>query len=325
MNPVFVETILQSIGAKEIEKLETIQTLWSGYGELNRYKTTGSDWETVVVKHIQFPKRKKHPRGWNTDISHERKVRSYEVEVEWYKNFAAKTTDACKLPRCYAVDAVDDEVIIVMEDLDNAGFGLRKTSVNTNDIYACINWLAHFHAVYMNEAPAGLWETGTYWHLATRPDELAVLDDKELKKYASAIDERLNTAKYKTIVHGDAKLANFCFSRNGKVAAVDFQYTGGGCGMKDLAYFIGSCLYEDECEEFEQRLLQTYFDALKEALTSYSVAIDFDELEKEWRELYLYAWTDFHRFLKGWSPGHREINSYSEKLARNVIAQLKHR
>jgi len=40
-------------------------------------------------------------------------------------------------------------------------------------------------------------------------------------------------------VHGDAKLANFCFSRDGKkVAAVDFQYVDGGCGMKDLSRII---------------------------------------------------------------------------------------
>jgi hypothetical protein len=35
------------------------------------------------------------------------------------------------------------------------------------------------------------------------------------------------------------------------------------------------------------------------------------------------AWTDFHRFMKGWSPGHWKIHGYSERLARQVLAQLK--
>jgi len=38
--------------------------------------------------------------------------------------------------------------------------------------------------------------------------------------------------------------------------------------------------------------------------------------------LYSVAWTDFYRFLKGWSPGHWKIHSYSERLAHEVVSQL---
>ena len=64
----------------------------------------------------------------------------------------------------------------------------------------------------MNITQADLWETGTYWHLETRPDELVKLQDKKLKEFAPLIDSKLSSAKYQTLVHGDAKLANFCFS-----------------------------------------------------------------------------------------------------------------
>ena len=117
-------------------------------------------------------------------------------------------------------------------------------------------WLAHFHATFMGETPDGLWEVGSYWHLDTRPDELEALDDVHLKQAAGEIDALLRAARFQTFVHGDAKLANFCFSEDGtQVAAVDFQYVGGGCGMKDVAYFIGSCLYEEDCERHEAALL----------------------------------------------------------------------
>ena len=92
--------------------------------------------------------------------------------------------------------------------------------------------------------------------------------------------------------------------------------------MKDLAYFIGSCLYEDDCERLEQDLLQMYFEELRIALRRLGKVVDLDAIEAEWRELYPIAWVDFHRFLKGWSPGHWKINSYSERLVREVLSSL---
>ena len=50
--------------------------------------------------------------------------------------------------------------------------------------------------------------------------------------------------------------------------------------------------------------------------------IEYNELDNEWRAMYHVAWTDFHRFIKGWSPGHWKINSYSEKIAQQVVDQL---
>ena len=37
--------------------------------------------------------------------------------------------------------------------------------------------------------PQGLWQTGTYWHLATRPDEYAAMEDGELKRVAGEIED----------------------------------------------------------------------------------------------------------------------------------------
>jgi thiamine kinase-like enzyme len=188
---------------------------------------------------------------------------------------------------------------------------------------ACLKWLANFHATFMGKEPSGLWAVGTYWHLETRPDELEALEDEALRASASKIDALLSSAHYQTLVHGDAKLANFCFSEDGlQVAAVDFQYVGGGCGMKDVAYFIGSCLYEEDCERHEDELLEYYFAELRAGLKRRNSDIDPDALEQEWRTLYPIAWTDFHRFVKGWSPGHWKIHSYSERLSREVIDKL---
>ncbi|MEL7448730.1 MAG: phosphotransferase [Pseudomonadota bacterium] len=326
MDEHFEKVVLQATGASALAGIEQLQSLWSGYGNIVRVALAGDDVapqaRSVVVKHVRWPTDTHHPRGWNTSQSHERKVKSYKVESTWYERWASRCDEACRVPQCLALETHGDEVFMVLEDLDAAGFDGRRGGLSEPGLKSCLAWLANFHATFMNEAPKGLWETGTYWHLDTRPDELEEMDHRELKAAARGIDERLNASPFQTLVHGDAKVANFCFTDDGRVAAVDFQYVGGGCGMKDVAYFLSSCLSEDECEQHEGWLLDYYFGALASALQSHDKAVDFTALETDWRGLYPVAWTDFFRFLQGWSPGHWKIHRYSRRLAREVLDQL---
>lgn len=197
---------------------------------------------------------------------------------------------------------------------------LCRTGVKDGEMKACLRWLAHFHALFLGVAPENLWPVGTYWHLETRQDELEAMDHPQLKAAAGDIDGILSGCRFKTIVHGDAKLANFCFSPSGQdVAAVDFQYVGGGCGMKDVVYFLGSCMEEKECEKRVPGLLDYYFCELKQSVGK---DVDFSALEAEWREMFVFAWTDFHRFLLGWMPGHWKINRYSKRLTEEVLRKV---
>lgn len=306
-----------------MEVVELIQKLWSGYGQILRIQLEGGTSPMVVAKHVRLPNQREHPRGWNSTLSHERKLTSYQVEVAWYRDWSGHCDESCRVARFIMEDCQGEEVLVLMEDLDASGFPLRHENVNDQQLYACLDWLACFHANFMGVKPKGLWKTGTYWHLATRPEELEALDDLPLKNAALTIDRRLSDARHQTLVHGDAKLANFCFSvDDSRAAAVDFQYVGGGCGMKDLAYFLGSCLNEASCEAREGELLNHYFATLRMALMDKQPKVDIDDIEQEWRMLFPLAWTDFHRFLKGWSPGHWKINSYSERLAKGVITNL---
>jgi hypothetical protein len=323
LNPHFQASILSTTGASGMEVTEIIQNLWSGYGQILRIKLEGTSPSTVIAKHIRIPTTANHPRGWNSNLSHQRKLKSYQVETAWYRHWSQRCGADCRIPALLAFDQHDDEILLVLEDLDAAGYPARLTSVSTAQLHSCIDWLANFHATFMGEKPYDLWETGTYWHLATRSEELEALNDLPLKNAAPTLDRILSNARYQTLVHGDAKLANFCLSPSGdQVAAVDFQYVGGGCGMKDLAYFIGSCLDEDSCEKREPELLDHYFANLRAALAVKHPSIDPAAVETEWRSIFPIAWTDFHRFLKGWSPGHWKINSYSERLAREVVGKV---
>ena len=322
-DPGLLEIVLRSTGAAAISGTEVVQSLWSGYGQIVRCQLTGGMTPSVILKHVRWPDEPSHKYGWSSDRSHQRKLESYRVESAWYGGYAQRCLDACRVPNCLAVEHRPDGVLLLLEDLDAAGFAGRRRSVSDAEVDACLSWLANFHATFMGERPDGLWAIGTYWHLATRPDELAALDDGPLKAAAGELDRRLSGSPFQTLVHGDAKLANFCFSPDGrKAAAVDFQYVGGGCGMKDVAYFISSCFNEDECERRESTLLDRYFELLHAALGRSDQAIDSRALEANWRELYPVAWTDFFRFLQGWSPGHWKAHRYSQRLASEVLNSL---
>ncbi|MEM8955045.1 MAG: phosphotransferase [Verrucomicrobiota bacterium] len=322
----FEDVIRSATGASRVDVREELQELWSGYGKILRVGLEEGASATVVVKHVRFPDGGTHPRGWDTDLSHARKVRSYEVETAWYRDWSHRCGENCRVPRFLAYERDGDEILLVLEDLDGAGYGARRAMVAWEEVEQCLGWLASFHATFLGEVPEGLWDVGTYWHLATRPEEWEVLDDAALKAAAGVIDGRLTGARYQTLVHGDAKLANFCFSEEGDaVAAVDFQYVGGGCGVKDVAYFVGSCMDEAGCEEREAAVLECYFSALVGELARVRPEVDGEAVEVEWRDLYRVAWADFHRFLKGWSPGHWKVNGYSERVVREVVANLAER
>ena len=323
MNAIFYNHILQTMNASHLEIGEIIQELWSGYGEIQRIQLENSDITSVIAKYINLTPKKHHPRGWNTSYSHKRKETSYEVEKNWYKNWCFWTNQNCKTPTLYSSLEEGMESLILLEDLNSLGYSIRKQKLDFESIKGCLKWLANFHAVFIHCKPEGLWEIGTYWNLSTRPEEFKKMQNGSLKEAALHLDKKLNQSTFQTFVHGDAKVANFCFSDNSDhIAAVDFQYVGGGVGIKDVAYFLGSCLSNEDLFRFEAPALEFYFEELKQGINSYNRVVDVDQLIQDWRLLYPIACADFYRFLKGWVPNHTKLNAYSQKKIEEALSIL---
>lgn len=280
-----IDTVVALTGATDARRLDRVQSLWKGYGEIVRLALVDGPAPTVVVKHVRPPA-----------DAHPRKLRSYRVESCWYRDFAPRLAPVCRVARCHGQQHVGEERIIVLEDLDAAGFDRRRRDLSATELDACLGWLAQLHATFLGTAPDGLWEEGTYWHLATRPDELARMRDADLRRQAPQLDAALRGARFQTLVHGDAKPANFCFAADGHVAAVDFQYVGGGCGMKDVAYLLG----RQDDDGPAARGLDRYFGFLARALDDRGLGARAAAVEAEWRPLYDVAWRDYLRFLDGW-------------------------
>ncbi len=309
--------ILSQTGAEAIERTEVIQPLWNDYGTLTRVHLCGGPHASVIMKHIQIPEQLQHPRGFATDMSRRRKIRSYQIEMHWYRNLNDCLGDGAPTPDCLDAFSDGQDLFLLLEDLHCRGFDRVHNGVQWAEMLVVLEWLAAFHATFIGDPAEGLWPSGTYWHLQTRPDELAVIDGTRLHRYAALIDARLRCSAFSTIVHGDAKLANFLFSGDRlRVAAVDFQYVGRGPAMKDVAYFVGSCLSGSECERRETVILDRYFDALRRHLPA---SVDAELIETDWRPLYPIAWADFERFMLGWSPGHRKLTDYSDATTNRAL------
>ena len=108
-----------------------------------------------MLKHVRFPTEKNHPRGWHSDRSHKRKVTSYEVEMAWYHDWAHRCGDHCRIPKCHASETVGEEHLMVLEDLDVAGFPLRKSNLSKPEVKLGLKWLANFHATFMGGVANG--------------------------------------------------------------------------------------------------------------------------------------------------------------------------
>lgn len=321
-NKATTKKLLNLTNSISITNISLIQGVWGGYGQLLRISLAGGVINSVVLKQVNRPKPKQHPKGWNSNRSHQRKLASYKVESYWYQYYGNfHQHQHCYVPHCIFSEKTAEQQLLILEDLAVAGFPIVKESCSITEAKVCVSWLARFHILHLNRKPKGLWPTGSYWHLATRPDELESLQDNQLKEAATKIDQILSMCPFQTLIHGDAKLANFCFSEDGRhVAAVDFQYVGAGCGIKDLILFISSAIHPLKCNKQAPILVDYYFKELK--ILALQANIDAEKLEAAWRPLYAIAWADFQRFIKGWSPGHWKINAYSESLTQQALGEV---
>ncbi|MDU0113801.1 phosphotransferase [Psychrosphaera aquimarina] len=321
----FVQNLLpklqQTMQDNSVVFVEQLQALWSGYGSIVRCYSKHKNL-SYIVKYIQTSNSAtEHPRGWNTDNSHQRKVRSYQIETEFYRRYSSLCAQNCKVPALHKIVELEDGCLLVMEDLHASGYNISADKNDWHKLKLAITWLANFHSTFMFNTADGLWSQGGYWHLDTRQDELAVMPEGELKQHATKLDRCLTNAKYQTLIHGDAKFENLCFHTNEcDVAAVDFQYVGKGAGVVDLAYLAGSALEQTSLEKYGDQILELYLKALKLALTQTHPTLDFDQLSAEYSRLYPIAWADFYRFLLGWNPNSWKVNPYIKEMTTLALS-----
>ena len=230
------------------------------------------------------------------------------------------------VPAFLDASVTDTCIQLVFTDLREDGYVQRPSG--WKGALSCLSWLARFHAAFLvdrhgvdrrHKSVHKLWAAGTYWFLGTRRDEFDALEDgNPLRASAKALDDCLSASQFYCLVHGDAKFSNFLLNESGQAAAVDFQYVGHACGMKDVAYLIDDLLSSSNAQPVANAL-DAYFGVLRHELLQQGwECTRLDEVEKSWRTLFPVAVADFARFYCGWA-GVRF--SHLSKVLKDVVAE----
>lgn len=294
--PQLTDSDVSNITSSDLN-VKSLCRLWAGMGHLYLVTHTNQNPSSFVIKYITPPALAKQSFG------DRRKAISYDVEANFYENLAQDLVNShcLHLPTPLHVEHNENhkgrQIIICMSYIEDKPKRLRDKEY----IQAVLEWLATLHASYWGMADeivkkVGLQPMGSYWHLATRPDEHANMPNQgwegRLKRAARALDSRLQRDKMQCLIHGDAKDANVMVTADNRVAMCDFQYCGKGPPTKDLAYFFCSSVEESD----EKDALSFYLKELDARLPEHAERPSLEELEES-LEL---AYSDFYRFMSGW-------------------------
>ena len=310
-----IDWILSQTGARAVREVTLVQQLWNGYGELLRISLEGGPRASVIVKKV-VP-----PAHLSRSVSDLRKKRSYEVERNWYQEGAPRCDEQhCRVARMLGLKIEGETSLMLLEDLCDSGyFPDRRPSPER--VRSGLAWFASFHARFLEQIPEGLWEQGSYWHFGTRQEEWERMPPGPLKDHAADLDRALRATRYRTLLHGDPKPANFCWNADHQAAAVDFQYVGGGCGIRDVILFMDRGLGRRRCREEEDRWLDFYFQRLFEAIGRDGREVDHEALESDWRPRFAVAWSDYARFYQGWAGDH-SLDAYGQELLERALESI---
>ena len=212
---------------------------------------------------------------------------------------------------------IDSRFALALYDFAPALGWRQEAHLKPMELRASLRALADWHAFFwLGHDPdgakaklaAGVWETGSYWHLGQQPEgQLAKLKPNwerlaqefgyprewdlgaRLEGLAVAASEQAQgldaangkvaawaNSKYQTIIHGDPKAPNLFFKGEGEVGMIDLQWCGRGIGAVDVAYCIAASAdasaFEGGAHSATQALLDEYHQHLLGAFERYGVA-----------------------------------------------------
>ncbi len=207
-------------------------------------------------------------------------------EVEFYSKVAT-ATDPRLFPRCFEAHATTDDWHLLLEDLTDTHaiatvWPLPPTSEQCEKI---VDAFARFHAAWWDDlrlgSSIGTWRdeaardrmlrdlTAHFTRFADRlgdclPRERRMLYERFLGSAPRLLEQRYNTRRNVTLIHGDAHVWNVFLPRDGGDDLRLFDWDGWRIGVAagDLAYMMALHWYPDRRRRLERTLLDHYHATL---------------------------------------------------------------
>lgn len=227
---------------------------------------------------------------------------AYGREVLFYQNEAQHT--AIRLPTIYysEVNSSSDEFIILMEDLSPAEPGNQIIGETEHRALAALNEVAKLHAAFWG--PKNI--SGDHISRPYESDSAefggALLKDawpkflsrfetgltKECVEFGSHFADQYShwIQRFegpRTLIHSDFRSENILFvdhQNHSEAITVDWQSIAVGCGLTDVAYFLGGSLERTLRQQCEQAMVEHY----RQQLTKLGINITGEDCWAQYRE-----------------------------------------
>jgi hypothetical protein len=206
----------------------------------------------------------------------------YAAEVGFYTELA--TSLDVRTPRCWygAIAADNSRCTLLLDDVSPAPPGIQADGCTAEQASAALRNLIGLHAPTWNDprlrnmrfllrpdrATAAMvpqiMSTATEDFIRRFAGQLDDGDAQTLRGVAAAIEPwQLAAPARFSLIHGDYRLDNLLFdSGTGQVTVVDWQTAAIAPPLRDVAYFLGTCLQSDDRRSNEGELLREYHGAL---------------------------------------------------------------
>ncbi len=238
-----------------------------------------------------------------TDIPNQRGIADalafYQRELRFYRELGDRVP--LRTPTAHAVVMAEDsnDFVLVMEELTGLRTMDQIAGATAADAVLAARGVAAFQAPFWGQDLADLQQTflplDNPIHRAALPGvfaggwerckaeaaelltpEVVAFGDRYGEVLPWALDQ-LSTST--TLLHGDWRADNLLVDAAGELAVIDFQISGTGTGVYDLAYFLSQSVEPEIRRPNEQAIIDAYYGGLDD----HGIVYDRAELEREFR------------------------------------------
>ena len=209
----------------------------------------------------------------------------YEREVSFYSYFASSIP--IRTPKCYfAQRDEDDTFLLLLEDLSPSAVVDQFASISLEVAKAGLRALAGLHGYTFTKSDilqspllhlGGEEEKIREFELVSTlfdlfPDRMGNQTDEPTLRTVMSIKEHFHLLRKFSptkpcLIHRDFRTDNLLIDAcDGKVplATVDWQLLTVGSPMYDVAYFLVTSLTKEDCEKYENDLIEFYIECLRD-------------------------------------------------------------